>query len=46
MSRSADVPVIVTVLTEERLLNNEDDLSRCFSWMVSELIIHARYDGH
>jgi hypothetical protein len=40
------VPVIVTVLTEERLLNNEDDLSRCFSRMVSKLIIPARYDGH
>jgi hypothetical protein len=46
MSRSADVPVIVTVLTEEKLLNNKDDLSGCFSWMVGELITHARYDGH
>jgi hypothetical protein len=45
MPRSADVPVIVTVLTEEKLLN-KDDLSGCFSWMVDELIIHARYDGH
>jgi hypothetical protein len=46
MSRSADVPVIVTVLTEEKLLNNKDDLSGRFSWMVGELITHARYDGH
>jgi hypothetical protein len=46
MSRSANVPVIVTVLTEEKLQNNEDALSRCFSWMVGELITDARYDGH
>jgi hypothetical protein len=46
MSRSADVPVIVTVVTEEKLENNEDDLSRCFSWMVGELITDACYDGH
>jgi hypothetical protein len=46
MSRSADVLVIVTVLTEEKLMKNKDDLSRCFSWMVSELITYARYDGH
>jgi hypothetical protein len=46
MSRSADVPVIVTLLTEEKRLNNKDDLTGCFSWMVGELITHARYDGH
>jgi len=33
-------------LTEEKLLNNKDDLSGCFRWMVGELITHARYDGH
>jgi hypothetical protein len=46
MSRSAEVRVIVTVLTEEKLQNNEDDLSRCFSWMVGELITDAGYDRH
>jgi hypothetical protein len=46
MSRSDDVPVIVTVLTEQKLLNNKDDSSGCFSWMVGELIVHARNDDH
>jgi hypothetical protein len=37
---------MVTVLPEEKLLKNKDDLSGCYSWMVGELITHIRYDGH